>query len=122
MIEQPVEITLHRQSRELELAFSDDSRCRLSYELLRVHSPSAEVRGHCPGQEVLQIGKQDVNVLGIEPVGSFAMKSRSMTATAAACTLGNISSGSKKRVLRARQRGRIQAIILHDRPTGTNNG
>src|ERR1019366_1332523 len=75
MIEQqPTEITLHQQSRELEIAFADSSRYRLPYEFLRVHSPSAEVRGHGPGQEVLQIGKQDVAVLGIEPVGSYAMK------------------------------------------------
>jgi DUF971 family protein len=74
MIEQPVEITLHQRSRELEIAFSDDSRFRFSYEYLRVYSPSAEVRGHGPGQEVLQTGKQDVNVLSIEPVGSYAMK------------------------------------------------
>jgi len=75
MIEQqPTEITLHQQSRELEIAFADSSRYRLPYEFLRVHSPSAEVRGHGPGQEVLQIGKQNVNVLGVEPVGSYAMK------------------------------------------------
>jgi DUF971 family protein len=74
MIEQPTEITLHQQSRELEIAFADDSRYRFPYEFLRVHSPSAEVRGHGPGQEVLQIGKQAVNVLGVEPVGSYAMK------------------------------------------------
>ena len=74
MIEQPFEITLHRQSRELEIAFADGARYRLPYEFLRVHSPSAEVRGHGPGQEVLQTGKQDVGVLGVEPVGSYAMK------------------------------------------------
>jgi DUF971 family protein len=74
MIEQPTEITLHQQSRELEIAFSDGSRYRLPYEFLRVHSPSAEVRGHGPGQEVLQIGKQGVNVLDVEPVGSYAIK------------------------------------------------
>ena len=75
MIEQqPTEITLHQQSRELEIAFADGSRYRLPYEFLRVHSPSAEVRGHGPGQEVLQVGKQNVNVLGVEPVGSYAMK------------------------------------------------
>jgi DUF971 family protein len=73
MTQQPVEITLRQQSRELEIAFSDDSRFRLSNEFLRVPSPSAEVRGHGPGQEVLQVGKQAVNVLGIEP-GSYAMK------------------------------------------------
>jgi len=74
MIEQPTEITLHQNSRELEIAFADGSRYRMPYEFLRVHSPSAEVRGHGPGQEVLQTGKQDVNVLGVEPVGSYAMK------------------------------------------------
>lgn len=74
MIEQPTEITLHQKSRQLEIAFADGARYRLPYEFLRVHSPSAEVRGHGPGQEVLQSGKQDVNVLGVEPVGSYAMK------------------------------------------------
>ena len=74
MIEQPTEITLHQQSRELEIAFADGVRYRLPYEFLRVHSPSAEVRGHGPGQEVLQTGKQGVNVLGVEPVGGYAMK------------------------------------------------
>ena len=74
MIEHPSEIKLHKQSRELEIAFANGSRYRLSYEFLRAHSPSAEVRGHGPGQEVLQTGKQDVNVLGVEPVGSYAIK------------------------------------------------
>jgi len=74
MIEQPTEITLHQQSRELEIAFADGTRYHLPYEFLRVHSPSAEVRGHGPGQEVLQTGKQEVKVLGVEPVGSYAMK------------------------------------------------
>ena len=74
MRETPVEIILHRQSHELEIAFADGSRNYLPYEFLRVHSPSAEVRGHGPGQEVLQVGKQAVNVLGVEPVGSYAMK------------------------------------------------
>jgi DUF971 family protein len=74
MIEQPTEITLHQQSRELEIAFADGAHYHLPYEFLRVHSPSAEVRGHGPGQEVLQAGKQDVNVLNVEPVGSYAMK------------------------------------------------
>jgi DUF971 family protein len=74
MIEQPSEITLHQQSHELEIAFADGVRYRLPYEFLRVYSPSAEVRGHGPGQEVLQIGKQAVKVLGVEPVGSYAMK------------------------------------------------
>ncbi len=74
MMEQPVEITLHQQSRELEIAFGDGARYRLPYEFLRVHSPSAEVRGHGPGQVSLQVGKRDVKVVGVEPVGSYAMK------------------------------------------------
>ena len=74
MIEQPTEITLHQQSRELEIAFADGLRFKLPFEFLRVNSPSAEVRGHGPGQEVLQVGKRNVNVLNIEPVGSYAIK------------------------------------------------
>ncbi|HSM99212.1 MAG TPA: DUF971 domain-containing protein [Gallionella sp.] len=74
MIEQATEITLHQQSRELEIAFADGLRYRLPYEFLRVHSPSAEVRGHSPGQAVLQTGKRGVNVLGVEPVGSYAIR------------------------------------------------
>lgn len=74
IIEQPTEITLHQQSKLLEIAFEDGSRYRLPYEFLRVHSPSAEVRGHGPGEEVLQTGKKNVSVLGIEPVGSYALK------------------------------------------------
>jgi DUF971 family protein len=74
MTEQPTEITLHQQSRELEIAFADGLRSKLSFEFLRVNSPSAEVRGHGPGQEVLQVGKRNVKVLNIEPVGSYAIK------------------------------------------------
>jgi len=74
MIEQPSEITLHQQSRELEIAFADGLRSKFSFEFLRVNSPSAEVRGHGPGQETLQVGKRNVNVLNIEPVGSYAIK------------------------------------------------
>lgn len=74
MIEQPIEITLHQQSCDLEIVFAEGSHYRFPFEFLRVHSPSAEVRGHGPGQEVLQIGKQNVNILGVEPVGSYAMK------------------------------------------------
>jgi DUF971 family protein len=74
MTEQPTEITLHQQSRELEIAFADGLRSKLPFEFLRVNSPSAEVRGHGPGQEVLQVGKRNVNVLNIEPVGSYAIK------------------------------------------------
>ncbi|MFZ5502696.1 MAG: gamma-butyrobetaine hydroxylase-like domain-containing protein [Pseudomonadota bacterium] len=70
----PTEITLHQKSRELEIAFDDDTRYRLPFEFLRVFSPSAEVRGHGPGQEVLQVGKQHVNVNELRPVGSYALK------------------------------------------------
>jgi DUF971 family protein len=70
----PTEITLHRQSKVLELAFDDGSRYKLPFEFLRVFSPSAEVRGHGPGQEILQTGKRDVMLAGIEPVGSYALK------------------------------------------------
>jgi DUF971 family protein len=70
----PTEITLHARSRVLEITFSDGSRFELPYEFLRVHSPSAEVRGHGPGQEVLQTGKKDVDILSLEPVGSYAVQ------------------------------------------------
>ena len=70
----PVEINLHQQSRILDISFDDGSRFSLPCEYLRVFSPSAEVRGHGPGQEVLQVGKRDVNVSAIEPVGMYAVK------------------------------------------------
>lgn len=70
----PTEISYHKKSRVLEVAFGEDLRCRLSAEFLRVHSPSAEVRGHGPGQEVLQIGKEDVGIDRIEPVGNYAVR------------------------------------------------
>ena len=70
----PTEITLHQQSRQLEIAFDDDTRFHLPFEFLRVNSPSAEVRGHGAGQEVLQTGKREVNLLELEPVGSYALK------------------------------------------------
>ena len=70
----PTELRLHQKSRLLEIAFSDGSSFKLSYEFLRVHSPSAEVRGHGPGQEVLQTGKRAVDILGLEPVGSYAVQ------------------------------------------------
>jgi DUF971 family protein len=72
----PTEIKLHQQSRVMELTFSDGQRFELSYELLRVHSPSAEVRGHGPGQEVLQTGKKNVAIVSVEPVGSYAIQPR----------------------------------------------
>lgn len=70
----PTEITLHQKSKTLELAFDDGSRFQLPFEFLRVLSPSAEVRGHGPGQEVLQVGKRDVVLTDLEPVGSYALK------------------------------------------------
>ncbi|MBK6743972.1 MAG: DUF971 domain-containing protein [Hydrogenophilales bacterium] len=69
----PTEIKLHQQSRYMEIAFDDGVRCELPYEYLRVFSPSAEVRGHGPGQEVLQVGKRDVDITHIEPVGHYAV-------------------------------------------------
>jgi DUF971 family protein len=73
-IPQPTEIKLHQKSRILEIAFADGKTFQLPCEFLRVHSPSAEVRGHGPGQEVLQIGKKDVEITKIEPVGSYAVQ------------------------------------------------
>jgi len=70
----PTEIKLRQKSRLMELAFSDGSRFELSYELLRVYSPSAEVSGHGPGQEVLQVGKRDVDISSLEPSGSYAVQ------------------------------------------------
>jgi DUF971 family protein len=74
MTDQPTEITLHQQSRLLEIAFDDGARFKLPFEFLRVYSPSAEVRGHGPGQEVLQVGKSNVIINNVIPVGSYAIK------------------------------------------------
>jgi len=73
-VPQPTEIRLHQKSRLLEIAFADGASFRLPCELLRVYSPSAEVRGHGPGQEVLQAGKKNVEITRIEPVGSYAVQ------------------------------------------------
>lgn len=70
----PSEIRLHRKSRVLELTYSDGRSFRLPFEFLRVYSPSAEVRGHGPGQEVLQTGKREVDITALEPVGSYAVQ------------------------------------------------
>jgi len=70
----PTDIKLHQKSRVLEVTFDDGAHFELSCEYLRVYSPSAEVRGHGPGQEVLQLGKENVNITGIEPVGNYAVK------------------------------------------------
>ena len=73
-VPQPVEIRLHQSSRVLEIGYADGKSFRLPCEFLRVYSPSAEVRGHGPGQEVLQVGKRDVNITKIEPVGNYAVQ------------------------------------------------
>jgi DUF971 family protein len=70
----PTEINLHKVSHVLEINFEDGSNFKLPVEYLRVYSPSAEVQGHAPGQEVLQIGKEDVNIDNIEPMGHYAVK------------------------------------------------
>lgn len=70
----PQALTVHGKSRVLEVVFSDGKAFRLPFELLRVYSPSAEVQGHGPGQEVLQTGKRDVTIVQIEPVGNYAIK------------------------------------------------
>lgn len=70
----PVSVTLHQQSRVLEIGFSDGREFRISFELMRVCSPSAEVQGHGPGQEVLQTGKRLVDITGLEPVGNYALQ------------------------------------------------
>lgn len=70
----PQSITVHEQSRVLEVAFSDGAAFRIPFELMRVYSPSAEVQGHGPGQEVLQTGKRNVTLVNLEPVGNYAVK------------------------------------------------
>ncbi len=72
----PTALTLHQTSRVLEIGFSDGSLFRLPFELLRVFSPSAEVQGHGPGQEVLQTGKREVNITDITTVGHYAVQPR----------------------------------------------
>jgi DUF971 family protein len=69
----PTNILLHQRSRVLELEFEDGQRFELPCEYLRVYSPSAEVRGHGPGQEVLQTGKENISIVAIEPVGTYAV-------------------------------------------------
>ena len=71
---QPTAITVHQQSRVLEVGFSDGRQFRIPFELMRVYSPSAEVQGHGPGQEVLQTGKRDVVLTALEPVGNYAVQ------------------------------------------------
>jgi DUF971 family protein len=71
---QPTSITAHQQSRVLEVGFSDGRNFRIPFELMRIYSPSAEVQGHGPGQEVLQTGKREVGLDGLEPVGNYAVQ------------------------------------------------
>ncbi|MCW5612226.1 MAG: DUF971 domain-containing protein [Rubrivivax sp.] len=73
---QPTALTVHQASRVLEVAFSDGASFRIPFELLRVYSPSAEVQGHGPGQEVLQTGKRNVLVEDLQPVGHYAVQPR----------------------------------------------
>ena len=70
----PTNITLHASSRVLEIEYEDGQRFRLPFEFLRVYSPSAEVRGHGPGQETLQVGKKDVAITALQPVGHYAVQ------------------------------------------------
>ena len=70
----PVSLTVHGQSRVLEIAYSDGRNFRIPFELMRVYSPSAEVQGHGPGQEVLQTGKREVSLEALDPVGNYAVK------------------------------------------------
>ena len=71
---QPIALTVRRQSRVLEVSFSDGSEFLIPFELMRVYSPSAEVKGHGPGQEVLQTGKREIDVLTLGPVGNYAVQ------------------------------------------------
>ena len=73
---QPTALTVHEASRVLEVAFDDGSMFRIPFELMRVYSPSAEVQGHGPGQEVLQTGKRDVGIVELTPVGHYAVQPR----------------------------------------------
>jgi DUF971 family protein len=70
----PTAVTVHQQSRVLEVGFDDGKTFRIPFELMRIYSPSAEVQGHGPGQEVLQTGKRDVTIVSIEPVGHYAIQ------------------------------------------------
>ena len=70
----PTALTIHGQSRVLEIAFSDGAVFKIPFELMRIYSPSAEVQGHGPGQEILQTGKREVGVVELEPIGNYAVK------------------------------------------------
>jgi len=70
----PTDITVRQQSRVLEVSFADGATYRIPFELMRVYSPSAEVQGHGPGQEVLQTGKRDVTITGLAPIGNYGIQ------------------------------------------------
>ena len=70
----PTALTVHSQTRILEVVFSDGAEFKIPFELMRIYSPSAEVMGHGPGQEVLQTGKREVGVVELEPIGNYAVK------------------------------------------------
>jgi DUF971 family protein len=70
----PTDLTVRQKSRVLDITFDDGSAFSIPFELMRVYSPSAEVKGHGPGQEVLQVGKREVGITGVEPVGNYAVK------------------------------------------------
>jgi len=70
----PTALTVHQKSRVLDIAFDDGKQFSIAFELLRVYSPSAEVRGHGQGQEVLQLGKREVGISAVEPVGNYAIQ------------------------------------------------
>lgn len=74
MDHQPTEIRLQKKSKQLTVEFNDGSHFELPFEYLRVHSPSAEVKGHGPGQDVLQTGKENVRITALEPVGHYAIR------------------------------------------------
>jgi DUF971 family protein len=95
----PESLTLHGQTRVLEIGFSDGAQFRIPFELMRVYSPSAEVQGHGPGQEVLQTGKREVGIAEIEPVGNYAVKPTFTDGHESGCSLGNTCTfwATKKR-------------------------
>jgi DUF971 family protein len=72
----PTSITVHQRTRVLEVGFDDGQQFRIPFELMRVYSPSAEVQGHGPGQEILQTGKRDVEIAALEPIGNYAVLPR----------------------------------------------
>ena len=72
----PTRIVVHQQSRVLEIEYADGRQFKLPFELMRVYSPSAEVRGHGPGQEVLQTGKRDIGIDAVDAVGNYAIQPR----------------------------------------------